>query len=99
LAWQRIYLSLTSLGNWIGYCHGFCCNLDLPFVDRSCSCVGTRIATPQGVILVEDLRPGDRLRTVDGGVTMVKWLGEQPVNVRLSNPAKVNAICITADAL
>ncbi|MDJ0626674.1 MAG: Hint domain-containing protein [Rhodobacter sp.] len=65
----------------------------------SCFCAGTRIATPDGPRAVEDLEPGDRLLRADGRETTVKWLGEQPVDVRLGHPAKINPICITAGAL
>ena len=65
----------------------------------SCFCAGTAIATPEGPRAVETLAPGDRLLTFAGEMTTVRWLGEQPVNVRLSHPAKVNPIRITAGAL
>lgn len=64
-----------------------------------CFLEGTMIATPDGEKPVEDLRAGDVVLTADGGTTTVEWLGEQPVETRLSNPAKVNPIRIRAGAL
>lgn len=64
-----------------------------------CFCAGTAIAAPDGPVAVEDLAPGDRILTADGGATTVKWLGEQPFDIRLAHPAKVNPICIKAGAL
>ncbi len=65
----------------------------------SCFCAGTLIATPEGDKAVEDLREGDMIRTADGGTTTVHWLGRQKVNSALSNPTRVNPICITAGAI
>lgn len=64
-----------------------------------CFCAGTRIATPEGFTLVEDLKPGDLVCVTDGRAVPVKWLGKQPVNTQLTHPRKVNPICITAGAL
>ncbi len=65
----------------------------------SCFCAGTSIACPGGDKAVQDLKPGDRILRADGGTTTVRWLGEQPIDTRLSHPAKVNPICITAGAI
>ena len=64
-----------------------------------CFCADTMIATPTGVCAVQDLAVGDQVSKADGGATTVKWLGEQAVDVRLTNPKKVNPICISAGAL
>lgn len=64
-----------------------------------CYLEGTGIDTAQGRVLVEDLRPGDRILTAKGGETTVKWVGTQPVDTRLTHPAKVNPIRIAAGAL
>ncbi|WP_235438823.1 Hint domain-containing protein [Candidatus Rhodobacter oscarellae] len=65
----------------------------------SCFCEGTRIATPQGFSLVEDLCDGDLLATADGGTTTVRWLGRSTIDTPLAHPAKVNPIRISAGAL
>lgn len=64
-----------------------------------CFLKGTGIATPDGRVAVEDLRPGDRVLLADGRSTEVKWVGALDVDTRLTHPAKVNPICITAGAL
>ncbi len=65
----------------------------------TCFCAGTRIATPDGFTLVEDLRPGDALRLSDGRTTKVRWLGRQRVDMKLAHPAEANPIRITKGAL
>jgi len=65
----------------------------------NCFCAGTLIATPEGDKKVEDLQTGDLVTLANGGTTSVNWLGEQAIDGRLSNPKKVNPICISAGAL
>jgi len=64
-----------------------------------CYLEGTGIATPMGDVAVQDLRPGDIVMTADGSETTVKWVGEQPVQTRLTHPARVNPICLTAGSI
>jgi hypothetical protein len=64
-----------------------------------CYLEGTGIATPIGDVAVQDLRPGDVVMTADGAETTVKWVGEQPVQTRLTHPARVNPICLTAGSI
>lgn len=42
-----------------------------------CFTPGTRLATPQGPRLIEDLRPGDRVLTRDNGAQAIVWLGQR----------------------
>lgn len=72
---------------------------DLTVKSLFCFCAGTRIETADGPQAIEDLRKGDVLRTADGGLTSVHWLGQQTVHTRISDPAKVNPICISAGAI
>jgi len=65
----------------------------------NCFVTGTRIATPDGIVAVETLGAGDAVLLADGRQNTVKWLGEQPVNTKLSNPMAVNPIRISAGAL
>jgi len=65
----------------------------------NCFCAGTRIATPDGEVAVETLKAGDTVLRADGGVSTVKWLGRQDIDVRTSDPLMVNPICISAGAL
>ena len=45
-----------------------------------CFTPGTRIATPQGERLVEDLEVGDRVITRDNGIQEIRWLGVRRLN-------------------
>lgn len=65
----------------------------------NCFAAGTMIAGEHGEVAVEDLKAGDLVRTADGRLTPVTWLGTQQIDTRLTHPAKVNPICITAGAL
>ncbi len=67
-------------------------------VNFTCFCAGTRIATPDGTSLVEDLQPGDTVRLADGRDVTVRWIGRQPVDITRSNPHEANPIRITRGA-
>jgi hypothetical protein len=67
--------------------------------ELNCFTKGTAITTPEGPRDVETLQPGDTVLTADGREAQVRWLGRQPVDVRLMHPAKVNPVRITAGAL
>lgn len=42
-----------------------------------CFTPGTRMLTPRGITLVEDLRPGDLLQTKDNGAQPIEWIGRE----------------------
>ncbi|UWR23342.1 Hint domain-containing protein [Sulfitobacter sp. S190] len=42
-----------------------------------CFTTGTRIATPRGGLPVEDLRVGDMVKTRDGGLQAIRWIGRK----------------------
>lgn len=65
----------------------------------ACFCAGTRIATPDGPVTVEELRAGDLVTLADGRTAPVEWLGQQTINAAVLHPAKVNPIRISAGAL
>ena len=44
-----------------------------------CFVAGTRIATPDGAVMVEALRPGDMVLTRDEGAQPLRWIGERRV--------------------
>ena len=57
-------------------------NTDTGFVNATsipCFVAGTRIATPNGDIAVEHLRPGDLVLTQDDGPQALRWVGARAV--------------------
>jgi len=65
-----------------------------------CFTPGTRIATPQGERLVEDLQPGDRVITRDNGIQEIKWVGRKDVAAsELDRNAHLRPILIRKGAL
>jgi len=48
----------------------------------TCFAAGSLIATPTGEQAVETLKIGDRVRTVDGALVPVLWLGQQTIDTR-----------------
>jgi hypothetical protein len=64
-----------------------------------CFCAGTRIATPDGEVAVEALRPGDWVRLADGGAAPVRWVGHHDVARRFSDPLRDWPIRVRAGAL
>lgn len=42
-----------------------------------CFAAGTRISTGQGSVAVEQLRAGDRVRTADGRLVAIRWIGHR----------------------
>mmetsp|Transcript_18381 Transcript_18381/g.29679 ORF Transcript_18381/g.29679 Transcript_18381/m.29679 type:complete len:357 (+) Transcript_18381:226-1296(+) len=89
--YSSIVFTPTGAGNFI--------QVDSLNANIECYLEGTGIATPAGDVAVQDLRPGDVVLTADGGQTTVKWVGEQPVQTRLTHPAKVNPICLSAGSI
>ena len=48
-----------------------------------CFTPGTRLATPAGPRLIEDLRPGDLVDTLDSGPRPVLWIGQRDLSAPL----------------
>ena len=48
----------------------------------ACFAAGTRLETADGDVAVEALRVGDRLRTRDGGLAPVRWIGRRHIDCR-----------------
>ena len=65
-----------------------------------CFTAGTRIATPSGPCLVEDLRPGDLVETADHGMQPVRWVGQRTLDAdALKAAPKLRPVRISAGAL
>ncbi|MFY0619619.1 Hint domain-containing protein [Shimia sp.] len=47
-----------------------------------CFTVGTKLRTPSGPALIETLRPGDQVLTLDNGAQTVRWIGRRRVQAR-----------------
>ncbi|WGW02978.1 Hint domain-containing protein [Tropicibacter oceani] len=88
---SAIRFTPTGSGNYI--------TIDSLSASIVCYLEDTGIDTPKGRVAVQDLRPGDTILTADGNQTTVKWVGVQPVETRLTHPAKVNPICLRAGAI
>ena len=65
----------------------------------ACFLAGTRIATPDGEVPVEALAIGDRVRTADGRIAPVKWVGVQTVARPFADPLRTFPIRVAAGAL
>jgi len=63
-----------------------------------CFLAGTRIATPDGDVAVETLKPGDRVLTHDGRAVPVRWIGRRRI-ATLFVPEPRRPVCIAAGAL
>lgn len=65
-----------------------------------CFTPGTRIATPKGERLVEELKVGDKIITRDNGIQEIRWLGAKPLEWKQlrSNP-HLKPILIQAGSL
>jgi hypothetical protein len=64
-----------------------------------CFLAGTMIATPDGEVAVETLKPGDLVLTADGRSVPVRWLGINTVSTRFAEPQRSLPVRITAGAL
>ena len=65
----------------------------------NCFLTGTLIATPEGEVAVESLRPGDRVLTADGRAIPVTYLFEQRIDPRFGPAERLRPIRIRAGAL
>ncbi|MBU6419304.1 MAG: Hint domain-containing protein [Proteobacteria bacterium] len=65
----------------------------------TCYAKGTRIATADGEVAVEDLEIGDTVQTMHAGFKRIKWIGMRSYAAPFANHAKVLPIHIKAGAL
>ncbi|KPN63529.1 Hint domain-containing protein [Aliiroseovarius crassostreae] len=65
-----------------------------------CFTPGTRIRTPEGEVLVEDLREGDQIQTRDNGAQTLLWIGQRRISgARLFAMPELRPIRVRAGAL
>lgn len=65
-----------------------------------CFTPGTKIATPKGERLVEDLRVGDRVITRDNGIQDIRWVGARDMSgAELAQAAHLKPVLIRQGAL
>jgi Ca2+-binding RTX toxin-like protein len=65
-----------------------------------CFTPGTKIATPQGERLVEDLKAGDRIITRDNGIQEIRWVGARAMSgEELERAAHLKPVLIRQGAL
>ena len=64
-----------------------------------CFTAGTRISTPDGERLVEDLRIGDSVATSEGRAVSVKWIGRQTVHTRFGPAERLMPVRFAAGSL
>ncbi|MCP4892158.1 MAG: hypothetical protein GY904_36910 [Planctomycetaceae bacterium] len=69
-----------------------------------CFVAGTRIVTQSGLVVIEDLKPGDRILTRDNGYQDLRWIGtssrrasgaDSPVKIAASTLGNHEAICLS----
>ncbi|SDC17717.1 Hint domain-containing protein [Ruegeria marina] len=65
-----------------------------------CFTPGTRIATPKGERLVEELQIGDRVITRDNGIQAIRWIGARRLSgAELARAGHLNPVLIRQGAL
>lgn len=76
-------------------------DLSHPFVTAApCFRAGTRLATPSGLVAVEDLAPDDVVLTLFGGAMAVRWMGHRRLDcARHARPWDVMPVRVAAGAL
>lgn len=69
-------------------------------ISVTCFCPGTRIATPDGPIAVEQLAIGDPITTISGAIRPIKWIGRRSYAARFAAGNTLLApVCVRAGAL
>jgi len=64
-----------------------------------CFMAGTRIATPTGAAVIEDLVAGDLVTLSGGGTAPIRWVGRQTIDLAKADPLRVLPVRIPAGAL
>ena len=67
--------------------------------ETPCFCRGTLILTARGEVPVEEIKLGDMLVTVSGGLSPIGWIGRRTVAARFADPLRTWPVRIRAGAL
>ena len=67
--------------------------------EYACFYAGTRLATEHGEIAVEDVTAGTMVKTADGKILPVRWVGWSEISLRFADPLRALPIRIQAGAL
>jgi hypothetical protein len=71
----------------------------LEVIGLPCFAAGTRLLTSRGAVAVEALAVGDHVRTADGGLAPIIWIGQRRVDCRRhSEPRAVLPVRVAAHA-
>jgi len=70
-----------------------------PVDESECFLAGTLVATDRGECKIEQLKIGDRVKTVDGKLESVKWIGKQTLSVEHAHPLRALPVQVKAGAL
>ena len=69
-------------------------------ISVTCFCPGTRIATPDGPVAVEQLAIGDPIQTASGAIRTIKWIGRRSYAARFARGnTHLTPVCVRAGAL
>ncbi len=68
-------------------------------ITAACFCRGTRIATPEGEVPVEDLCIGDEVLTLHAGAKQIKWIGRRSYAAPFADGDFIRPVRIRAGAL
>ena len=68
-------------------------------IEDECFLAGTNILTEHGYRKIEDLQIGDKVKTVDGELEEIKWIGKQTRHRSTAHPLRSLPIQIKAGAL
>jgi hypothetical protein len=68
-------------------------------IAAACFCPGTRIATPDGEVPVEDLRIGDAVLTLHAGAKPIKWIGRRSYAAPFADGDFIRPLRIRAGAV
>lgn len=101
---QEIIDAISDLTNWTTDDGGGNNNpngtgFDLDFPTVVCFVAGTRIGTPNGDCLVQDLKVGDLVITLDNGLQEIRWIGRKKITgARMQAYPHLRPILIRKDA-